>query len=357
MAAGFLRDSFIDNADGVLQPRDDHLHGWLLFSSTTTHTKMNLSKPLPPPPSARPVTPRRSAGLATYHPSFNYPEDRFSTSSESSDPGLVDDRHWSGSDTTMEERQSLETDLWDSDFWSNEKTKLLPPSHHPDQRPYTSIQGQNSNLTLYNRNFASSNLSGLNVNECPAELRRSDATRTPRRAPNSPSHNIYSAFPVVHPPPRYDSAHKSWPLRDDSYTKTPRPILRARANTTPANCKPLEPSNLSTCSTLDDQYSPTHSTTSSASGLYMRSSPVSPDFEPLMNLMEKSYFDDDSDDEESKLITLATRLHIRSSSANSPPPSNREKALRSQKSRRNLKSAGDAFFKGMFGLKKTVDRV
>jgi hypothetical protein len=73
-----------------------------------------------------------------------------------------------------------------------------------------------------------------------------------------------------------------------------------------------------------------------------------------MDLMEKSYFDDDSDDEESRVVALATRLHIRSSSANSPAPcGKKEKTLRSQKSRKNLKSAGDAF-KDMFGKKKTA---
>jgi hypothetical protein len=81
----------------------------------------------------------------------------------------------------------------------------------------------------------------------------------------------------------------------------------------------------------------------------MYSAPVSPDLAPpLMHLMEKSYFDDDSDDE-SKLAALATRLNIRSTSSNSSGPcKKKENLLRSQKSRMNLMSA----VKFMFGTKE-----
>ena len=86
----------------------------------------------------------------------------------------------------------------------------------------------------------------------------------------------------------------------------------------------------------------------------MRSAPVSPDFAPpLMNFMaEQSYFEEDSDNE-GTLAAWATRLHIRSMSSDSPGLSGKkEKHLRSQKSRRNLKSAGEKV-KGIFGMKKS----
>lgn len=88
----------------------------------------------------------------------------------------------------------------------------------------------------------------------------------------------------------------------------------------------------------------------------MRSAPASPD---LMDLMEKSCFEEDSDDDDEGTLAalaseVATRLHIRSASSNSPGPGgNKEKKLRSQKSRRNLASAGEKV-KGMLGMKKSL---
>lgn len=248
---------------------------------------MDLSKPLPPPPSAYPngaLNSRRPTRSAPCQPSFNEPQYTLSASSDSSDPGMTEDPpSWSGSDTTVEEHQFAEAELWDS----------------------------------------------------------------------------YSPFPAVSPllTQSYESTHKSWPLRCDSQSQPQRPPPRSRAHIISSDYKPLPPSNLSASSTLDDRNSPCHSSTSSASGLYMRSVPLSPDIAPqLIELMEHSYFDD-SDNKESKLAALVTRLHIKSASSNSPHPcGKKEKSLRSQTSRKNLKSAGDAF-KGMLGMRKSSGAV
>ena len=323
---------------------------------------MDLSKPLPPPPSAYPngaLNSRRPTRSAPCQPSFNEPQYTLSASSDSSDPGMTEDPpSWSGSDTTVEEHQFAEAELWDSYFWPSDKDNLRSPFHQIDPRAGPSFC-QESKLSTCNRNFASSNLSGLNVNECPAESHHSDAIRTPYRTPKLVPQNSYSPFPAVSPllTQSYESTHKSWPLRCDSQSQPQRPPPRSRAHIISSDYKPLPPSNLSASSTLDDRNSPCHSSTSSASGLYMRSVPLSPDIAPqLIELMEHSYFDD-SDNKESKLAALVTRLHIKSASSNSPHPcGKKEKSLRSQTSRKNLKSAGDAF-KGMLGMRKSSGAV
>ena len=91
----------------------------------------------------------------------------------------------------------------------------------------------------------------------------------------------------------------------------------------------------------------------------MRSAPASPRAAPpLMDLMEKSCFEDDSDDDcddEGRLAALATRLRMRSASAKSSAPCDKkEKSLRGQKSRRNLKIAGDKV-KGILKMRQSSD--
>ena len=360
-------DPAIDEVDILLLPREDAVDGWLLSTSTSVFSKMDLSsKPLPPPPphfnktSLNSTTSDRAAQCIQ---SFNCPQYRTSTSSDSSDPEMVEDPpSWSGSESTMEDCHLTDSECWDSYFWSQDKEKMRSPFYQTDVTIAPSC-GPESKLSPDNRNYASANLSGLTVNEYPNDLRRSDATRAPRRIPKSLPSNTYSAFPSVCPAKsRYDVKAKSWPARSDSHSQSQcpkRPLLRSRAHTTPTNYIPLPPSNLSTCSTLEDPASPCDSSTSSASGLYMRSAPVSPKLTPpLMELMEKSCFDDDSDDgsdDEGRLAALATRLHIRNTSANSSAPcGKKEKQIRSQKSRRNLKIAGNKV-KGILRMKKSSD--
>jgi hypothetical protein len=352
-------DSSIDNADMILLPREDAVHGWLLSTSTTIFSKMDLSKPLLPPPSSHPNGPlnsRTPTRLAPCRSLFNQPQYRLSTFSDSSDQGMIEDPlYWSGSDATIEDHQLSESEMWDSYFWSEDKENLPSNFHQVEPTARSPFRHEDSQLSPHNRNFAFSNLSGLNANDFPTKIHRSDAVHTPHRTPKLLPHSTYSPFPAISPPPThsYESGHKSWPLRKDSQSQPQGSTLRSRAHTSPAKCNHLSASNISTCSTLDDRNSPSHSSSSSTSGLYMRSASVSHQFTPpLMDLMEKSYFDDDSDDDESKIALLATRLHIKRTNSNSPSPcGNKEKQLRSQKSWRNVRGAGDAL-RGMFGIRK-----
>ena len=349
----FLRELSIDRAGTLLLPREDAVCDWPLSSSTSIVSKMNLSKPLPPLPPIHPHcslnSKKRLTRIAPCPLYFNQ-QDRLSTFPESSDLDMVEHSpNWSGSDITVEDHHHSEAELWDSYFWPQDKYNQRSHFHQFDQTANSPVRKQGTNLSPCNLNFASTNFSALNINEGPANLRRSDAIRTHRCTLKSTPHNTYSPFPTVSPPPTptYESANKSLPLRCDSRTQPRRPALRSRV---------LQQPNLSTCSTLDDLCSPSHSSTSSASGLCMRSVPASPNFTPpvLKDLMEKSYFEDDSDGEDSKLSRLATKLHIRGASSNSPSPcGTKDRTLRNQKSRRSLKSAGDAFM-GIFAEQQSA---
>jgi hypothetical protein len=348
-------DSSIDKAGMLLLPREP-VDGWLLSTSTTIFSTMDLSKPLPSLPYVKSSLDSRIPARLVPCPVFSQSPLRASTSSDSSD---VEQPRWSGSDTTVEDNQISDIEGWDSYFWSQDTKYLRSPLYEAGLTVVSPFQ-QESNLSPQNRNFASANLSALKTNECPTDLRRSDAVRTPRRSPKSLPRNTYSPFPTVSPlpTPSYDSSNTSWPLRSDSQSQAQRAQstpLRSRAYTTPANSPPLPSPNVSPSSTLDGGRSSTsHSSTSSGSVLYMRSAPATPDFLGLMENHEKSYFDEDSDDEESTLSALAngvkTRLHIRSASSNSSR--GKEKTLKSPKSMRNLKLAGEKV-KGMLGMKKS----
>ena len=213
---------------------------WLLSTLTTTFSIMDLSKTLPPCPSLDARTPTRRVPCRS---PFNQSQSRASTSSDSSVPGLVEDPPcWSGSDTTVEDQQLLDSEVWDSYFWSQEKKDLRSLIYQTEPTALSPF-GHESYLSPFNRNFTSSNLSGLNVNEVPAELHRSDAIRTARQTPKPLPHNTYSPFPPVSTIETYNTA--PWPLRSDSQPQSQsqsenpqRPALRSQAHTTPSKYTP-----------------------------------------------------------------------------------------------------------------------
>src|SRR5271168_2803537 len=132
----FLQEqSPLDKAGMLLLVREAALNGWLLSTSTII-SKMDLSKPLPPPPSAYPngsSNSRRPTRLAPCQPSFNQPQYRLSTSSDSSDQGMIEDPAcWYGSDATIEDHHSSEAELWDSYFWPQDKDNLRSRFHQVD---------------------------------------------------------------------------------------------------------------------------------------------------------------------------------------------------------------------------------
>jgi hypothetical protein len=128
--------------------------------------------------------------------------------------------------------------------------------------------------------------------------------------------------------------NKSWSVRVES--KMNQAPLRSRADTSPSQFKVKHPSNLSTCTTLDNESS--SMTSSSSTHLYMRSAPVSPQFAPpLMDMMKSAWDYDDDDDEDDqgksqRFVEWVEKLHIRSRNTN----------------KRSLSKA----LKGVFGKKK-----
>jgi hypothetical protein len=149
---------------------------------------------------------------------------------------------------------------------------------------------------------------------------------TPEAAVNSLPRTTYSPFPTtpltnvdhnsqpayLHPTEPTHTQHKSWPVRVES--KMNQAPLRSRAHTTPSQFKVKHPSNLSTCTTLDNKSSTL--TSSSSTHLYMLSAPVSPQFGPPLMDMMKSAWDYDDDDEDSqgksqRFVEWVEKLHIR----------------------------------------------
>ncbi|KAG4437084.1 hypothetical protein IFR05_007418 [Cadophora sp. M221] len=147
------------------------------------------------------------------------------------------------------------------------------------------------------------------------QLKRRSATRSPRRItrtrvhPPSPvTKTIYSPFPPGVPAVTdlhqdYHMKCHSWPIQAEPQVR-PR---RLRANTTPAPTVPSirkvsRPSNLSTCTILNQ--SNESSPADIVLPLFMSSAPVSHQFPPfperdLMDFMvETSAFSDDEDDED-----------------------------------------------------------
>jgi hypothetical protein len=338
----------------------DTWDGWLLSSPVTTIvSKMQLSPPHQASSSPEiddgylssstldELTKACQATSKTLH-------NRLSISSYSSDPGMMfDPFNSSSSDTSFEDslpQNPSEADLaalqtenetWDL-YWTPIKESSLP---------------QDPILSPWDRNFASSNLSSLNIPENNRNLkRRLEVRRAPRRLnhsspPGLPLLYTYSAFPNCtlgtpstantsrlhsdpqsnnHPTDPQHALHNSWPTPAaptvQSHYRTP---ARTRAQTIPSTLSsftPLHPSNLSTCTTLDYQSSRTSSPCPSSSPLYMRPLP-SPSLElekrggglgmdiDLGN--ETSVWEEDDDDEGMGGLvgSLRSRLHIRSSSA------------------------------------------
>jgi hypothetical protein len=171
---------------------------------------------------------------------------------------------------------------------------------------------------------------------------------TPEAAVDALPQTTYSPFPTtpltnfehssqpayLHPTEPTHAQHKSWPVRVES--KMNQAPLRPRADTSPSQLKVKHPSNLSTCTTLDNESSST--TSSSSTNLYMRSAPVSPQFAPpLMDMMKSAWDYDDDDDEDDpgkpqRFVEWVEKLHIRSRSTK----------------KRSLSKA----LKGVFGKKK-----
>jgi hypothetical protein len=169
---------------------------------------------------------------------------------------------------------------------------------------------------------------------------------TPEAAVDALPRTTYSPFPTtplansehssqpayLHPTEPTHTQHKSWAVRVES--KMNQAPLRPRAHTSPSQFKAKHPSNLSTCTTLDNESSST--TSSSSTHLYMRSAPVSPQFAPpLMDMMKSAWdYDDDEDDQgkSQRFVEWVEKLHIRSRSTNT----------------RSLRKA----LKGVFGKKK-----
>lgn len=300
-----------------------------------------------------------------------------SASSSTTELGIMEDPFASsGSDTDYEELRSLNTmsssgtvldaeeeQIWCSYFKSDALHHSNKPNNPATRPPYRS---QDQNISLYNRNFGSSDLPGLEL-----------------LAVNHPKQNIRANKPLsILPPTTYSpfpppipisqqsvhsgssaSQHKSWPPRNTSHSRLP---LRSRANTTPSPYKPNSPSNLSTCTTIfansESQSTPTSTTTSNSSPLYMPYHSSSSHPRPRIDMMdlmaqnnsfvgtetEISTFEyDDDEDLKSKGQRLATKLHFKNTGGNSasdgisPTP-------RPKRSRRSLSQV----WKGMLRLKK-----
>ncbi|RDL36108.1 uncharacterized protein BP5553_06720 [Venustampulla echinocandica] len=335
----FPDDASIDNEDDMMTLVP---HGGLPLKSplsshfASTSSKMHL-QPLPVgkfPDIYDSIDEKQNS---TYRSVLDEAQECPSTQSDSSPPAMMEDTFGaSDSDVSMEEsfNYEAETKLWNS-FWSSNRQPPLTPTRSYKFDPVIASprHAQNFQLTPINRNFASLNLSGLNISSPPSgELHRSDAVRTPRRnqrrqcsaeANAKTPKALYSPFP---PAPRAQECpteesclplHKSWPTRSDSRAAC-RP-LRSRANTTPTNPRVRRPSNLSTCTEVRTQ-SQSPSPFSDAA-LYMRSAPTTPQYAPppmgLMG-MEKSVFEEDDDEEKSRVMrALENTLHIRSWSSNS----------------------------------------
>jgi hypothetical protein len=183
-------DSFIDR-DGITVRLRDASNGWLLSPPlTTTFSKMQLSRP------------RQSPQSPCYHRSMSRSDldklaaacrissrelqARLSISSDSSDPGMMEDTcdacGLSDSDISFEDNFlynastfgiPTEEELWRS-YWTPEK-------YHDESTTQSPPWSQACNLSSCNRNFAFSNLPGLDISDSPSNLRRSDAVRTPQR--------------------------------------------------------------------------------------------------------------------------------------------------------------------------------
>ena len=361
------------NCAGMITTRRA-LEGWLLSSPTSMMiSKMNVSKDMHPEPKTHSDTsadPKQVEKVALTCPrSSRQRQYRLSTSSNSPDPGMMDDYYGSSdSETSTEDEHNYHAstaELWDS-FWSPSDDCFHSSKFLLDAQPEIPLCVQS--LSSDNRNYASSNLSGLNKPAIQGDLHRSGAVRVscPIR-PNLPS-ATYSPFPpsplAQHLPDRAlqvrpagtpkiaHAPHSSWPLRIDSQPSRPQ---RRRAHTTPSaptHAKVIVPSNLSTCTTLDWQ------TSSSGEGtpLYMCSPTTSPlHAPPLMELLEKSVFDDDDeDDEKSGIGALVSKLHTRKTSSGGGTGSlGRASAKRPKRQslKRCMSEANEAL-KGVFGIKK-----
>jgi hypothetical protein len=112
---------------------------------------------------------------------------RLSISSDSSDPGMMEDAYdacgLSDSDISFEDNGlynastfgvPTEEEVWGY-YWTPEK-------YHDESTTQLPPWDQACNLSSRNRNFASSNLQGLDISDSPSNLHRSDAVRTPQRS-------------------------------------------------------------------------------------------------------------------------------------------------------------------------------
>lgn len=150
-------------------------------------------------------------------------------------------------------------------------------------------------------------------------LKRSSATRSPRRItrtwfdPPSPTAKIsYSQFHLpsnaTAPKPHQESHMKchSWPAPTEPRVRPQRSLANSTAvPTVPSTRQVSRPSNLSTYTTLDQNYESSPADISMS--IAMRSASISPRFPPLperdlMDMMvEISAFSDDDDDDEDEV--------------------------------------------------------
>ncbi|KAL3420240.1 hypothetical protein PVAG01_08739 [Phlyctema vagabunda] len=230
-------------------------------------------------------------------------QERFSymSSSAGSDPGMMEDSlGWSDSDMSYDE---------DEGYTSSPRSPAASPKKLVHATPMYQV------MTTFTPTHKTTG------------LRRSEA----RRAAPFPLQNFASAPVSQYSRPPVRTAPQP-PVQQWTHAKTHPTGMRSRSLG--------QPSTLATCTTA--RPSPRSSGASTPTAAY--SAPVSATFpsEPLMELMEKSVFEDDDDDDEeerSAFVAFASRLRIRGSSI-------------TRKDKKESKRSASDTMRGVFGMKK-----